>query len=158
MPRLVVIILCLLPALGFSQKVKVSGVVMDDASGETLIGANVLFEEGLGTVTDINGQFSLSVDPGEYRLQISYVGYQTIQQEISASGKSQFFEFYMESLVIDEVIVTADVARSRKTPVAFTMKDPDVQPDAPTTVYKPYPNDYTVPFSYPHPVTGEEII
>jgi iron complex outermembrane receptor protein len=109
-----------LPALGMAQNVQVSGIVRDNASGETLIGANVLFAEGKGTVTDINGQFSMSVPAGDYNLQISYVGYQTIQKDISASGKSLFLEFFMESLVIDEVIVTADVARSRKTPVAFS--------------------------------------
>lgn len=91
----------------------------DDASGETLIGANVLFEEGVGTVTDINGRFSMSVAPGDYSIRISYVGYQPIERNITASGKSLFLEFFMESIVIDEVIVTADVARSRKTPVAF---------------------------------------
>ena len=103
-----------------AQNVQVSGIVRDNASGETLIGANVLFAEGLGTVTDINGQFSMSVPPGVYNLQISYVGYQTIHRDINAQGKSLFLEFNMESLVIDEVIVTADVARSRKTPVAFS--------------------------------------
>jgi hypothetical protein len=95
-------------------------VVLDDASGETLIGANVLFAEGLGTVTDINGQFSMSLDPGVYQLQISYVGYQTIQESIEVSDKPIFLSYYLESLVIDEVIITADVARSRKTPVAFS--------------------------------------
>lgn len=109
-----------LPFLGQAQNVQVSGIVKDNASGETLIGANVLFAEGLGTVTDINGQFSMRIAPGDYQIQISYVGYQTIQQDVSATGRSVFLEFFMESLVIDEVIVTADVARSRKTPVAFS--------------------------------------
>jgi hypothetical protein len=44
-----------------------------------------------------------------------------------------------------------------KTPVAFTMKHPDVKPDAPTTVYEPFPSDFTFPFSYNHPITGEVI-
>jgi hypothetical protein len=110
----------MLPTLGISQKVQVSGIIMDNASGETLIGANVVFAEGLGTVTDINGQFLMNLAPGNYQLRISYVGYQTIERDLLVEDKSRFLEYYMESLVIDEVIVTADFARSRNTPVAFT--------------------------------------
>jgi len=42
-----------------------------------------------------------------------------------------------------------------KTPVKFSMRHPDVQPDAPTTVYEPYPSDFLVPFHYKHPITGK---
>ncbi|HEC43122.1 MAG TPA: hypothetical protein ENI20_09870 [Bacteroides sp.] len=120
MQKLIVLILSLIPLVGFAQNVQVNGLVVDNASGETLIGANILFAEGMGTVTDINGQFSMKVEPGEYQIQISYVGYTTITQDLSVTGRTLFLEFNMESLVIDEVIVTADVARSRKTPVAFS--------------------------------------
>jgi outer membrane cobalamin receptor len=120
MSRLISLLFLVFPSLCIAQNITVSGVVMDNTSGETLIGANVMFAEGTGTVTDINGQFSISIAPGDYLLQVSYVGYQTVQQEIKAERKPLFLEFYMESLVIDEVIVTADVARSRKTPVAFS--------------------------------------
>ena len=79
-----------------------------------------MLAEGSGTVTDINGQFSIGLSPGDYQIRISYVGYQTLQQNVQVSDRPLFLEFTMESLVIDEVIITADVARSRKTPVAFT--------------------------------------
>ncbi len=120
MSKYIVFFLLVFPALSLAQNFPVSGIVKDDQSGETLIGANVLFAEATGTVTDINGQFSLNIAPGDYHIQISYVGYQTIQQDIQVKEKPLFLEFSMQSLVIDEVIITADVARSRKTPVAFT--------------------------------------
>lgn len=58
------------------SKITASGVVVDE-SGESLIGASVI-EKGAatnGTITDIDGRFSLSVAPNAI-LEISYVGYQ----------------------------------------------------------------------------------
>ena len=69
------------------QNSTVRGKVVD-ASGEPVIGASVV-EKGNpsnGTITDIDGNFSLSVKPGA-TLLISYIGYKS--QEVQAiSGKS----------------------------------------------------------------------
>jgi iron complex outermembrane receptor protein len=108
------------PVLLFGQNGVVEGVVRDGATGETLIGANILAAEGKGTVTDFDGRFTLSLPYGDYDLQVSYVGYNTITRTISVSAKSVFLEFEMTSVVIDEVIVVADVAHTRETPVAFS--------------------------------------
>jgi hypothetical protein len=43
-----------------------------------------------------------------------------------------------------------------KVPVVGALgPDPDIPPDAPTTVYAPYPAPYRVPVTFKHPVTGE---
>ena len=60
---------------GFSQKQTVSGVVKDSFLGETVVGANVVIKGTLtGTVTDIEGKFTLLLDKGKYTIQVSYVG------------------------------------------------------------------------------------
>ena len=96
------------------------GIVKDGSTGETLIGANILSTEGKGTVTDYEGRFTISLPYGSYDLQISYVGYKTINRTVSVSAKPVFLEFEMASVMIDEVIIVADVARTRETPVAFS--------------------------------------
>ena len=54
----------------------VSGTITDEATGEPLIGATVLVEgTTIGTVSDLNGQFSIRVPEGRETLQISYTGY-----------------------------------------------------------------------------------
>ena len=53
-------------------------------------------------------------------LQISYVGYEAQNLKVSVNNKMEYVEIRMKSLVIDEVIIVADVARSRETPVAFS--------------------------------------
>jgi len=103
-----------------AQRGQVNGLVKDAETGETLIGANILAGQGIGTVSDENGRFSLKLDYGRYKLQVSYVGFQTRIKEIVVSAKPVYINFEMLSATIDEVQVVADVARSRETPVAFT--------------------------------------
>ena len=60
-----------------AQGAGISGQVVD-ASGESVIGASVMVDsaKGVGTVTDIDGNFTLKVKPGT-KLRVSYVGYDT---------------------------------------------------------------------------------
>lgn len=65
----------------FAQNM-VKGTVKD-ASGEPIIGASVLIDgTSTGTVTDLDGNFTLNVKPGQ-TLTISYIGYQ--KQQVTAS-------------------------------------------------------------------------
>ena len=113
-----IILLICLPAV--AQQGSIRGTVSDKQTGETLIGANILIGEGKGTVTDFDGKFAIQAEDGRYDMKVSYVGYETAEQTIEVSGKPVYLEFELSSLVIDEVMVVADVARSRETPVAFT--------------------------------------
>ena len=88
------------------QKVrKVSGIVKDK-NGESIIGASVKVKgEKVGTVTGIDGDFSLSV-PGNATLVISYIGYVT--QEVSIAGKESITVTLAEDVhSLNEVVVTA---------------------------------------------------
>jgi len=86
------------------NKKKVIGTVVD-MKGETIIGATVV-EKGStnGTITDINGKFSLSVSTNS-TLIISYLGYK--DQEISVLDKSILsIRLREDSQTLDEVVVT----------------------------------------------------
>jgi hypothetical protein len=56
-----------------SQNV-LTGSVVDDATGEPLIGANVT-AENTGTITDFDGIFSITLPEGVNEVTFSYVGY-----------------------------------------------------------------------------------
>lgn len=107
-----------------AQQGLVTGVVIDTETGEALIGANVVYAPGKGTITNTNGKFELPMDQGTYQLQISYVGYEPELRQIELGSKTLILEFKLQSMSIDEVVVTADIARSRSTPVAFTNVSP----------------------------------
>ena len=90
-----------LPAL--AQKITVHGYV-DDALGEPLIGATVL-EKGTsnGTATDIEGNFTLSVNPNAI-LEFSYVGYNP--QEVAVKGQTNIRVTLQEnSTMLAETVV-----------------------------------------------------
>lgn len=83
---------------------KITGTVVDQ-SGEPVIGANIL-EKGNkinGTITDIDGVFSLNV-PENSTLLISYIGYKT--QELTVRNKTAFNIVLTSDLEeLDEVVV-----------------------------------------------------
>ena len=63
----------------------VSGVVLDE-NDEPLIGCSVLvIGTSLGTVTDINGRYSITLPRGKSQLQFSYIGYLSQTQRVNGS-------------------------------------------------------------------------
>lgn len=81
----------------------VTGTILDER-GEPVIGANII-EKGTtnGTVTDIDGDFTLSVKNGAV-LQISYIGY--LEQEVSTTGRTSVSIVLQEDTKsLEEVVV-----------------------------------------------------
>ena len=101
---LVSFLLMMLLSVGYAYaQITATGVVVDAATGEPIIGASVL-EEGTsnGTITDFDGNFSLSVGK-DAKVVISYVGYKTQQLFPQANMKVSLAE---DSEVLEEVVVT----------------------------------------------------
>ncbi len=73
-----VVIMMLFSVFTFAQKT-VTGTVMDADNNEPLIGASVVINgaETTGTVTDIDGKYSVTVPAGVESLEVSYTGYET---------------------------------------------------------------------------------
>lgn len=93
----------MLPIGAWAQNIQLTGTVTD-ATGETVIGASVL-EKGTtnGVITDIDGNFSLSVSPNA-TIAISYVGYAS--QEIPLNGRKNLKVVLKEDTeMLDEVVV-----------------------------------------------------
>lgn len=78
--------------------------VVKDATGETIIGASVVVKGSTnGTITGIDGDFSLSNVPKGSTIVISFVGYQT--QEIKWTGVPLNVILSDDTKVLDEVVV-----------------------------------------------------
>jgi iron complex outermembrane receptor protein len=73
-----------------AQLYKVTGTVTS-GDGEVLVGASVL-EVGTsnGVITNVDGQFEISVQTLNSRLRVSYVGYADMEREINAQQKQDF--------------------------------------------------------------------
>jgi TonB-linked SusC/RagA family outer membrane protein len=91
----------------------VSGVVTDE-SGSPIIGVVVSVKgTTIGTSTDINGAFSLSIPAGAETLKFSFLGMKT--KELSVGDKSQFnVTMEYDAVGIDDVIVVGYGTRTKK--------------------------------------------
>ena len=99
------------PTQNASQTIKVKGIVKDGTG--SVIGATVI-EKGTsnGTVTDLDGNFTLTVKSGA-TLVVSYVGMKEV--EVKASSKPITITLEDDSKVLNEVVVTAlGIKRDRK--------------------------------------------
>ncbi|HRP60313.1 MAG TPA: carboxypeptidase-like regulatory domain-containing protein, partial [Vicingus sp.] len=77
------LIIIITTSLGlFAQKGKIRGTIIEDATGQPLIGCSVIIEGTTnGSITDFDGNFSITAEPGTYNLVSSYVSFAT--QKIS---------------------------------------------------------------------------
>ncbi len=65
----------------------VEGTVTDESNGETIPGVNILVKDSnIGTVTDIEGNYKITVPDESSILTFSYIGYST--QEVAVNGRS----------------------------------------------------------------------
>lgn len=103
--RICLLIMSLIFATSLSAQTskRITGTIVDE-KGESIIGASVSVKGSTnGTVTDIDGKFSLNVEDNA-TITISYVGFLT--QELSVNGKSDFRITLVENAeILNEVVV-----------------------------------------------------
>lgn len=82
----------------------ITGRIIDGDTGEALIGVSILVKgASMGTVTDVDGKFSLSVATGDV-LEISYIGYKS--QSIVVGNQSVLdIRMMSDNELLDEVVV-----------------------------------------------------
>jgi hypothetical protein len=107
------------------SKVTLSGYVKDTANGETLIGVTVYFPElKAGTTSNAYGFYSITVPPGTYEIQYSYLGYKLQAQSLSLNADlEKNIELESEATVMAEIQVVdkpldanvTDIQMSRNT-------------------------------------------
>jgi len=102
---LMVILICMSTASLFAQ-VKISGTVVDSKK-EPLIGVNVkVADSKTGTITDIDGKYTITVPNRNAVLSFSYIGYKTIVQPVGSKSELNI-SMEEDSKTMDEVVVVA---------------------------------------------------
>lgn len=106
--RLSVILACLFLCVGMVlAQNKISGTVVSAEDGEPVIGASVMIQgTKVGTVTDIDGNFTLSANRANPMLEISYIG--MVTQKVKGTSNMKI-TLQTDSKTIDEVVVTGMV-------------------------------------------------
>ena len=102
------------------KAVTVKGVVLD-ANGEPVIGATIQVPgTTTGTITDIDGNFSLPAVTGQ-ELLVSYVGFQSVKAEVTE--RPMKVELTESSIAVDEVVVTALGIKKEKKALAYSVTE-----------------------------------
>lgn len=96
------------------------GKVVDAGTGEPLIGATVSVN-GINVATDIDGAFMVKGVKGQADVTVQYIGYKTKTVSISPKkGMVNEIALKTDERMLDDVVVTSQVAVARKTPVAVS--------------------------------------
>lgn len=93
-----------------AQKVQVSGSVFTE-SGKPLPGANISTENGIGAAANMLGRYTLSLQPGIYTINVSFVGYETLSKEVilsEAGNKSLDFTLTESRIELSDVVVSSN--------------------------------------------------
>ncbi|MCB0660281.1 MAG: carboxypeptidase-like regulatory domain-containing protein, partial [Saprospiraceae bacterium] len=99
---IVIFLLLFISISGFSQ-IKISGIVIDKNTGDPLIGANVIdkMDATAGNVTDFDGSFQIDVDHLPVVINISYIGYASLDYEVQSKDQKIKIEMEEDAVTID---------------------------------------------------------
>ncbi|NJK93665.1 MAG: hypothetical protein HC905_00935 [Bacteroidales bacterium] len=96
------------------QQQKVKGTITDATTGEPIIGANVVIEgTTIGTITDINGAFSLDIPSTNVQLVVSYIGYNTEKVQYTGQGTLDI-KLVPDVTKLDEIVVVGYGTKKKK--------------------------------------------
>ena len=110
-----------------AQQGKLRGTVIDDENAETLIGVSVVVDgTTTGTITDLDGNYSLSLAPGTYTIVYSYISYATQKvtgvEIVADQTKTVDIRLGSDAEEIGEVVVTAQRITNSETALLTIQK------------------------------------
>ena len=106
--------LLLVASLTFAQT-SITGKISDKDTGEDMIAANIIVKKNgvfiQGETTDIDGNYSIRLDPGTYDIEVSYTGYPTqqITGVVANAGQATKVDVQLSvgtGNVLDDIVVT----------------------------------------------------
>ncbi len=109
----------------YSQKIGISGRVLDKKTSDPLIGATVTeLNSGEATFTNDYGQFYLRVPVLDtIVLRITYVGYDTVYREITGNNRFNNLQIYLSPGVKIEAVSVIGTARNNDFSYSITQKE-----------------------------------
>ncbi|MEO9892589.1 TonB-dependent receptor [Aurantibacter sp.] len=111
----------------FSQEGEVTGKIIDADFQDPVAFANVLVKgTTTGTTTDFDGVYTLSLEPGTYTLEFSFLGYKSVEitEVVIKEGEVATVNLTMQVLAegLDEVVVSVSVKKNTETAVLGIQK------------------------------------
>ena len=120
MKKITIFLFLFVSVLTNAQKVTVSGKIVDK-NQKILTGATVFVKEtNQGLSSDLDGNFSFRLNKGSFAIQVSYIGFKTIEKNVYLDKDTIVtIVLYEDDNVLDEVLVSA-VRATSSIPVTFS--------------------------------------
>ena len=83
----------------------INGRVADAATGEAIIGASIIYNNKVGAVTDADGRFHLDIKSYPSAINVSYVGYESLQVKLSERDSVVNIRLHEDAQTLSEVVV-----------------------------------------------------
>ncbi|WP_299103102.1 TonB-dependent receptor [uncultured Winogradskyella sp.] len=95
------------------EKFTLSGTITDNQSNETLIGVNIIIPElQTGTMSNEYGFYSITLPAGTYDIQISYLGFTTVNESVVLlSDLTKNYKLLEATESLDEVVITENIEK-----------------------------------------------
>lgn len=108
-----------------AQNHDVSGVVVDESGTPLGYVSVAVSQPPVGTWTDNDGTFTLSLPSGRHKLSVGCLGYRTVEREVDVRGDVDSLRFILkaESLMMKGVVVTATQSDSREGTSTYHIND-----------------------------------
>ena len=109
-----------------SQTGKITGTVIDGEFNEPMAFANVLIKNTTkGTTSDFDGKYTIDVEPGNYTVVFSYIGYQTIEISDVAveANEDVIVDVTLNTNSLETVVITTTVRKNTESAVLDLQKN-----------------------------------
>ena len=120
------VLLSLLCLTTLAQTGSISGTVNDGQLNDILPFANVVIEgTDKGTTSDFDGKYNLTVAPGTYALEFSFVGYnkQVITDVVVKENQTTIVDVTLSGASLEEIVITTTVRQNSEKSVLLLQKN-----------------------------------
>ena len=121
----VFILIFMLFSNGYSQQAVVFGVISDSSTSEPLPGVNILLGSSGGVSSDLNGNYSIELEPGEHAITYSYLGYKTKTLYLLITKNDSIdlnINLQNTSLLLDMAVISASKYEQRISDVSVSIE------------------------------------
>src|SRR5687768_10985312 len=89
------------------DKVTLNGYIKDESNGEELLGVTIYIPSlKAGTITNDYGFYALTVPPGSYEIQFTYIGYKQVTETVALTANTVLnLEMQTDAQLIEEIVI-----------------------------------------------------
>jgi TonB-linked SusC/RagA family outer membrane protein len=121
-------LLLLTTGYAFAQEYNVSGKITNSQTGESMAGVNVVVKGTVtGTISDVDGNFNLTVSKSPETLVASFIGFRTIEIQVSSNNTNANIVMQEDVTNLEEVVISGLATTVKRSNLANAVVSVDAQ-------------------------------